>query len=52
MANADKDRVAKEKADMPPVVKQPKPAKEGKAEKAPRAKSSYLVRHSLQLCEV
>ncbi len=43
MADADKDRVAKVKADLPPVPKQPKPAKEAKPDKAPRAKTAYLV---------
>ena len=46
MADADKDRVAKLKADMPPVPKQAKPAKEAKADKAPRAKSAYLVQNA------
>ena len=44
MADADKDRVAKMKADMPPVPKQAKPAKVNKANKVPRAKSAYMVR--------
>jgi hypothetical protein len=44
LANADKDRVAKVKADLPPVAKQPKAAKEAKADKVPRAKTAYLVR--------
>ena len=44
MADADKDRVAKVKADMPPVPKQAKPAKADKANKIPRAKSAYMVR--------
>lgn len=44
MADADKDRVAKVKADMPPVPKQAKPAKADKANKVPRAKSAYMVR--------
>lgn len=53
MADADKERVAKLKADMPAVPKQAKaaaatkeskaPAKEAKAAKAPRAKTAYLV---------
>ena len=43
LANADKDRVAKVKADLPPVAKQPKAAKEAKADKVPRAKSAYLL---------
>ena len=46
MADADKDRVAKLKADMPPVPKQAKPAKEATADKAPRAKSAYLVQNA------
>lgn len=44
LANADKDRVAKVKADLPPVAKQPKAAKQAKADKVPRAKTAYLVR--------
>lgn len=53
MADADKDRVAKLKADMPPMPKQAKPAKEAKAEKNPRAKSAYLVQHTyLELIHV
>lgn len=44
MADADKDRVAKVKAEMPPVPKQAKPTKTDKANKVPRAKSAYMVR--------
>jgi len=44
LANADKDRVAKVKADLAPVAKQPKAAKQAKADKVPRAKTAYLVR--------
>lgn len=52
MADADKERVAKLKADMPPVPKHIKAAatkeakaaaKETKAAKLPRAKTAYLV---------
>ena len=43
MADADKDRVAKLKASLPPMPKQAKAASEPKAEKAPRAKSAYMV---------
>ena len=52
MADADKERVAKLKADMPAVPKQAKAsatpeakaaAKEAKASKVPRAKTAYLV---------
>ncbi|KAL0036922.1 hypothetical protein WJX77_005063 [Trebouxia sp. C0004] len=43
LANADKDRVAKVKADLPPVAKQLKAAKEAKADKVPRAKTAYLL---------
>ena len=52
MADADKERVVKLKADMPAVPKQPKAgatqeakaaAKEAKAAKVPRAKTAYLV---------
>ena len=53
MADADKDRVAKVKASLPPVPKQAKQAKsasEPKAEKAPRAKSAYMV--SLVKCVI
>ena len=50
LADGDKARVAKVKADMPPVPKQAKPAKEAKADKAPRAKSAYMV--STWLCHV
>ena len=50
LANADKDRVAKVKADLPPVAKQPKAAKEAKAEKVPRAKTAYLVRLLTGFC--
>ena len=46
MADADKERVAKVKASLPPVpkqAKQAKPSSNTKAEKASRAKSAYLV---------
>ena len=52
MADDDKDTVAKVAADMHPVVKQPKPAKEGRTNKAPKAKSTYLVQCILQLDKV
>lgn len=43
LAAADKERVAKLKADMPPVPKPTKPAKADKPDKVPRAKTAYMV---------
>lgn len=43
MAAADKERVDKLKADMPPVPKPTKPAKADKPDKVPRAKTAYVV---------
>lgn len=50
MADADKERVAKVKADLPPMPKQPKAAKGATADKVPRAKSAYLVSSQQKHC--
>ena len=47
-ADADKERVAQVKASLPPVPKQAKATTATKADKAPRAKSAYLVSPSIQ----